>query len=50
MGDEDENNVQDTSVDEQSGVQLTWLRWQDIELLLLHARLELIQAISGMVS
>jgi len=29
MGDEDENDVEDTSRYENSGVQLAWLGWED---------------------
>jgi len=30
MGDEDENNVEDTTRYEKSGVQLALLRWEDL--------------------
>ena len=29
MGDEDENNVEDTSAYEKSGIWLAWLGWED---------------------
>jgi hypothetical protein len=36
-GEEDENDVEDTSGHEQSGVQLAWLGWADLVSVLLHA-------------
>ena len=37
MGDEDENDVEDTSGYEKSGVGLARLGWEDLVLVLLHA-------------
>jgi len=50
MGDEDENNVEDTSGYEKSGVRLAWLGWEDLVSVLLHARSGLMPAVSGMVN
>jgi len=38
MGDEDENDVEDTSRYEKSGVQDASLDWEDLVLVLLHVR------------
>jgi len=50
MGDEDEKDMEDTSGYEKSGVRLAWLGSQDLESVLLPARLDLVPAISGMVN
>jgi len=50
MGDEDENNVEDTSGYEKSGVRLASLSWEDLVLVLLHAGSGLVPAVSGMVN
>jgi len=50
MGDEDENDMEDTSVDEKSGVRLAWLGWEDLVSVLVRAGSGLIPAISGMVN
>jgi len=50
MGDEDENDVEDTSGYDKSGVQLAWSGWEDLVSVLLHATLGLIPAVSGMVN
>jgi len=50
MGDEDENDVEDMSGYEKSGVQLAGLGWEDLVSLLLHAGSGLIPAVSGMVN
>jgi hypothetical protein len=50
MGDENENNVEDTSGYELSGVWLAGLGWEGLISVLLHARSGLIPAILGMVN
>jgi len=50
MGDEEENDVEDTSGYEKSGVQLASLGWEDLVSVLLHAGLGLIPAVMGMVN
>jgi len=50
LGDEDENNVEDTSGDQKLGVRDTSLGWENLVWVLLHARSELVPAISGMVN
>jgi len=50
MWDEDENDVEDTSGYEESGVRLAWLGWEDLVSVLLHAGSGLILAVSGMVN
>jgi len=50
MGDEDENNVEDTSGYEKSGVRLAWLGLEDLISVLLHAGVGLGPAVSGMVN
>jgi len=50
MWDEDENDVEDTSGYEKSGVRLAWLGWDDLVSVLLHAGSGLIPAVSGMVN
>jgi len=50
MGDEDENDMEDTSGYEKSGVRLASLGWEDHGSVLVHAGLGLIPAISGMVN
>jgi len=50
MGDEDENNVEDMSGYESSGVGLAWLGWDDLVAVLLHDGLGLVPAVSGTVN
>jgi len=50
MGDEDENNVQDTSEYEKSEVQLACLGWEDVVLALLYARSGLVPAVWAMIN
>jgi len=50
MGDEDENDVEDTSGYEKSGVRLAWLGWEDLVSVLLHAGSGVVPAVSGMVN
>jgi len=50
MGDEDENDVEDTSGYEESEVQLPWLGSEHLVSVLLHARSGLIPAVSWMVN
>jgi len=50
MGDKDENNMEDTSSYEKSGVQHTWLRLEDHVLVLLPARSGLVAAVTRMVN
>jgi len=50
MRDENENDMEDTSGYVISGVQLAWLGWEDLGLVLLHARSGLVPAILGMVN
>jgi len=47
---QDENNMEDTSWPEKSGVPLAWLGSEDFESLLVHARSGLVPAVSGMVN
>jgi len=49
MGDENENDAEDTSRYEYSGVQLTWLNWKDIVSVSLHAESGLVPTVLGMV-
>jgi len=50
MGDADENDVEDTSGYVKSGVRLTWLGWEELVLVLLHAGSGLVPPVSGMVN
>jgi len=50
MGDEDENNMEDTSGYEKSGVRLAWLGLKDLVSVLLPAGSGLVPAVSGMVN
>jgi len=50
MGDEDENNMEDTSGYEKSGVRLAWLGVEDLVSVLLPAGSKLVPDISGMVN
>jgi len=50
MGDEDENDIEDTSGYEKSGVQLAWLGREDLVLVLVCAWSGLVAPVSGMVS
>jgi hypothetical protein len=50
MGDEDENNMEDMSGYEKSGVRLAWLGLEDIVSVLFPARSGLVPAVSGMVN
>jgi len=50
MGDEDENDMEDTSGYEKSGVKLAWLGWEDLVSVLVRAGLGLVPAVSGMVN
>jgi hypothetical protein len=47
-GDEDQDNVEDTSEYEQSGVWHAWLGWEDLVLVLLKAGSGLVPVIPGM--
>jgi len=49
-GDEDENDIEDTSRYEKSGGWLAWLGWEDLVSVILHAGSGLIPAVSGMVN
>jgi len=49
-GDDDDNDMEDTSGYEESGVRLAWLRWEDLVSGLLHAGSGLVPAVSGMVN
>jgi hypothetical protein len=50
MWDDDENDVEDTSRYEKSGVPLASLGWEDLVSVKLHARLGLVPAVLGMVN
>jgi len=50
MGDEDENDVEDTSRDDESGVRLASLGLEDLLSVLLPAGSGLVPAVSGMVN
>jgi len=50
MGDEDGNDMEDTSGYDKSGVRLAWLVWEDLISVLLHVRSGLVPAVSGMVN
>jgi len=50
MGDEDENDMEDTSCYGKSGVQLAGLGLEDLVSVSLHAAWGLIPAVSGMVN
>jgi len=50
MGDEDENNEEDTSAYDKSGVRHAWLGREDLVLVKLHAGSGLIPAVSGMAN
>jgi len=50
MGDEDENDMEDTSGYEKSGVRPASLGWEDHESVLLHAGSGLVPSVSGMVN
>jgi hypothetical protein len=50
MGDEDENNVENTRRYEKSGVWLVWLDWEDLMSVLWHTGSVLIPVILGMVN
>jgi len=50
MGDEDENNVEDTSGHEESGVQLASLGWEELVSVYLGAGSGFVPAVSGMVN
>ena len=50
MGDDDGNDMEDTSGNEKSGVRLAWLGWEDLVSVLLPAGLGLVPAVSGMVN
>ena len=50
MEDEDENDVEDISGFEISGVRPAWFGWEDLVLVLLHDGLGLVPAVSGMVN
>jgi len=50
MGDEDENDMEDTSGYEKSGVRLAWLGSEDLVLVIVRAGLGLVPAVSGMVN
>jgi len=49
-GDEDENNVEDMSRFQKSGVQLAWLDWENLVSVLLHAGSGLVPTVLGMVN
>jgi len=48
MGDENENDMEDTSGPEKSGVRLPWLGLEDLVLVLLATRSGLVPAVLGM--
>jgi len=50
IGDEDVNDMEDTSSYEQSGVGLAWLGLEELVLLVLPTGLRLVPAVSGMVN
>jgi len=50
MGDEDENDVEDTSGYEKSVIQLACLGCEQLRSVWLHARSGLVPAVSGMVN
>jgi len=50
IGNEDENDMEDTSRYEKSGVRLAWLGWEDLLLVLVCTGSGLESAISGMVN
>ena len=50
MGEEDENDMEDTSGYEKSRLRLAWLGSEDLVLVLLPSGSELVPAISGMVN
>jgi len=50
MGDEDENDMEDTSGYDKSGVRLAWLGLKDLVSVLLAAGSGLVPAVSGMVN
>ena len=50
MGDEDENDMEDTSGPEKSGVQRAWLGWEDLVSVVLPAGSGRISAVSGLVN
>jgi len=50
MGDEDENDMKDTSGYEKSGVRLARLGWEDLVSVLLPTRSGLVPGVSGMVN
>jgi len=50
MGDEDENDMEDRSGYEKSGVRLAWLGLEDLVSVLLPAKSRLVPAVSGMVN
>jgi len=50
MRDEDENNVEDTSGYEKSGVRIAWLGWEDLVWVWLPAGSGIVPAVWGMVS
>jgi len=50
MEDEDENDMEDTSAYEKSGVRLASLGWEDLVSVLVRAGSGLVPAVSGMVN
>jgi len=50
MGDEDENDMEDTSGYEKSGVRLAWLGWDDLVSVLVRAGSGVVPAVLGMVN
>jgi len=50
MGDEDENDMENTSEYEKSGVRLAWLGWEDVIWVLVRAGSGLVPAVSRMVN
>ena len=50
MGDEDENDMEDTSSYGKAGVRLAWWGLEDLVSVLLPAGLGLVSAVSGMVN
>jgi len=50
MGDQDENDVEDTSKYQKSGVRLAGLGWKDLGSVSLHAGSGLVPAVSGIVN
>jgi len=50
MGDEDENDMEDTSGYEKSGVRLAWVGWEHLVSVIVCAGSGLVPAVSGMIN